>query len=106
MSTTVVIPDAVRGYGASAASTGVAIAGAGAINAGANTLALIPVFGLIGQEFLASFIGAQTNHLASVSEVAAVHLGTAAAAIGGAADFENTDTDGASGITRTVGMRV
>ena len=68
---------------------------------------LIPVFGLIGQEFLASFIGAQTNHLASVSEVAAVHLGTAAAAIGGAADFENTDTDGAgSGITRTVGMRV
>lgn len=105
MNTTVVVPDAVRVYGQSSASTGVAVAAAGVVNAGANTMALIPVFGLIGQEFLASFIGAQANHLSSVSEVAAVHLGTGAAAIGGAADFENTDGDGASGITRTLGMR-
>ncbi|MBD0022777.1 hypothetical protein GII33_16905 [Gordonia pseudamarae] len=102
---TTVVPDAVRIYGESAAAIGVAVAGAGAINAGANTAALIPVFGLIGQEFLASFIGAQANHLLSVGEVSAVHLGTAAAAIHGAADFEGTDRDGASGISHTLGMK-
>ena len=106
MSTTVVIPDAVRGYGASAASTGVAIAGAGAINAGQTRWHHPGLLASSARSSLASFIGAQTNHLASVSEVAVVPWGRAAAAIGGAADFENTDTDGASGITRTVGMRV
>lgn len=91
MSNVTVVPEIVEGFGATSAAMATAIGSAGAINAAANTAVMIPVFGLIGQEFLASFIAAQANHLFSVGSVAAVHAGSAAATFAGLADFQGTD---------------
>lgn len=93
-----VSPDALDGYASATASTAALVATAGTVNAAANTTAMIGVFGLIGQEFLAEFIGAQTNHLFAVGSLAAVHAGTAATAAAGAASYRSTDASGATGI--------
>lgn len=84
-------PEALEGFTAANAAIGTAVGSAGAINAAANTAVMVPVFGLIGQEFLASFIGAQANHLFSVGSLAAVHASTAAASAAGLASYEGTD---------------
>lgn len=98
MDNVTVSPDALDGYAAATASIATMVASAGSINAAANTAAMIPVFGLIGQEFLAEFIGAQANHLFSVGSLAAVHAGTAASAAAGAVDFRGSDASGSAGI--------
>ncbi|MGV9827056.1 type VII secretion target [Gordonia sp. NPDC003429] len=90
-----VSPEVLEGFAATNAAIGTAVAAAGGINAAANTAVMIPVFGLIGQEFLASFITAQANHLFSVGSLAAVHASTAAASLTGLAEFDGTD--GANG---------
>lgn len=91
MNNVTVTPEVLEGFAATNAAIGTAVATAGSINSAANTLAMIPVFGLIGQEFLASFIAAQANHLLAVGNLAAVHAATAASAIGGLASFEAAD---------------
>lgn len=93
-----IAPDALDGYAAATASVAATVAAAGSIDAAANTAAMIPVFGLIGQEFLAAFIGAQGNHLVAVGNLAAVHAGTAVAASAGAVAFRGTDHAAAAGL--------
>ncbi len=99
MSNVTVVPEVVGAFGATTAAMATAVGSAGAINAAANTAVMVPVFGLIGQEFLASFIVAQANHLLSVGSVAAVHAGTAAATFAGLAQFEGTDGESGADIT-------
>ncbi|MFW0792223.1 type VII secretion target [Gordonia sp. CPCC 205515] len=94
-----VVPAAVEAFGATSASTASAVLAAGSVNAAAQTAAMIPVFGLIGQEFLASFIAAQANHLLAVGNLAAVHAGTAAATFSGL-DRLQSDDAGASAVIR------
>ena len=75
-----VTPEVLEGFAATNAAIGTAVAAAGSVNAAANTAVMIPVFGLIGQEFLAAFIAAQANHLFAVGNLSAVHAATAASA--------------------------
>ncbi|MBM7279817.1 hypothetical protein JTZ10_18890 [Gordonia rubripertincta] len=93
-----VTSEALDGFAATNAAMASAIGTAGSIDAAANTAAMVPVFGLIGQEFLASFIFAQANHLMSVGQLAAVHAATAAATATGLAEYEGTDTATAAAI--------
>ncbi|WP_419220785.1 hypothetical protein [Gordonia sp. CPCC 206044] len=70
---------------------------AAAIDTGATIAALVPAFGLIGQDFVAATIVAQANHVRGVGELAAVHAATAAAAVAGLTGF--TAQDAASSAT-------
>ncbi|MAU84390.1 hypothetical protein VX037_00830 [Gordonia sp. Z-3] len=98
MSDVTVVPEAVEAFGATSAAMATAVGAAGSINAAANTAVMVPVFGLIGQEFLASFIVAQANHLLSVGNLAAVHAGSAAATFAGLAQMQGADGDSAATI--------
>ncbi|WP_328394845.1 type VII secretion target [Nocardia sp. NBC_00416] len=82
------VPDAIRCYGDSAAATAFEVAAAGAMNQAAVIAAAVPVFGLIGQDFLAAFAVAQTNTMLSVNEIAGVHAATAVTAHRSAAAYE------------------
>ncbi|WP_442790748.1 hypothetical protein [Nocardia sp. NBC_01329] len=63
----------------------------GATNQAALIAAAVPVFGLIGQDFLAAFAYAQANNLMSVNELAAVHAATALTSWEGATAYELTE---------------
>ncbi|MBJ8338587.1 hypothetical protein JGU71_06800 [Antrihabitans sp. YC3-6] len=92
MSDVAAVPDAIRAYGDVSAGMAAAVVTAGTIDTTATVAAMVPVFGLIGQDFLAAFAVAQGNHIFSIGQLAAVHAGTAAAAITGAAEYETVDT--------------
>ncbi|MTE11540.1 type VII secretion target [Nocardia aurantiaca] len=96
MSHLVATPDAIRAYGDASAAMASTVAGAAAVDQVATIAAMVPVFGLIGQDFLLSYAGAQGNHLSSVAELAAVHAGTAVTAYEAAAGYESVDD--ASGV--------
>ncbi|MGU3292780.1 type VII secretion target [Williamsia sp. M5A3_1d] len=94
-----VAPDAIRAYGTTVAGIGTAIESASAMDLAANVAVMVPVFGLIGQDFLASFGGAQFANAVSTASLVAVHASTAASAFESAAGYESTDggTAGALG---------
>ncbi|UGT39692.1 hypothetical protein LTV02_27010 [Nocardia yamanashiensis] len=83
--------DAIRAYGEANAALATTVASAAAVDQSATLAAVIPVFGLIGQEFLVSFAGAQANHFASTAELAHVYAGTALAAHEAAAIHDTTE---------------
>ncbi|WP_168706761.1 type VII secretion target [Gordonia paraffinivorans] len=93
-----VTPEALEGFAAANAAVATAIGTAGSIDAAANTAAMVPVFGLIGQEFLAAFIVTQANHLMSVGQLAAVHAATAATTSQSLVAYEDADATGAAGV--------
>ena len=64
------------------------------------TAAMVAVFGLIGQEFVAAFATAQAAHLAAVGSLAAVHAGTASSMLAGSAAFTATDVVSAAALGR------
>ncbi|MFI5717455.1 hypothetical protein [Nocardia sp. NPDC051750] len=82
---------AVRVFGDASASMAAETATAGAVNQAALIAAAIPVFGLIGQDFLAALAYAQANNLLSVNELAAVHAATALTSYEGAAAYDLTE---------------
>ncbi|MBF6327525.1 type VII secretion target [Nocardia transvalensis] len=100
MSELVAVPDAIRRYGDAAATMAAQTATAGAVNQTATMAAAIPVFGLIGQDFLATFAVAQANNLQSVAELAAVHAMTAVTAHESAATYEVADGGSAAQFNR------
>ncbi|NKY88779.1 type VII secretion target [Nocardia veterana] len=87
----VATPDAIRAYGNVAADMATGVATAGAFDQTATIAAVVPVFGLLGQEFLLSFARAQANHASSVAELAGVHAATALTAHDAAAAYESTE---------------
>ncbi|MGV9409192.1 type VII secretion target [Nocardia sp. NPDC003693] len=91
MTNLVATPDAIRGYGDASAAMASAVAGAATVDQAALIASVIPVFGLIGQEFLLSFVGAQGNHYAATAELAAVFAGTAVTAHEAAASYESVE---------------
>lgn len=86
-------PDAIRHYGDVSAAMASTIAGVAAADQGATLAAIVPVFGLIGQDFLLSFAGAQGNHFAATAELAAVHAGTALTAHEAAATYDGVEAE-------------
>lgn len=89
---------AMATFSATMSAIGAAIGGAGGVSAAVNTATLIPVFGVIGQEFLGAFIGAQSNNLFAVAEVSAAFAGTAAATAASAASYTAHDFANGQGI--------
>lgn len=88
-------PDAVRAYGDTSAAAAVDIATVGATNQAALIAAAVPVFGLIGQDFLAAFAVAQANNMLAVNEIAAVHAATAVRAHRSAEAYEANELSSA-----------
>jgi hypothetical protein len=86
-------PDAVRTFGAGVSAVGAAIDSASAMDLAANVAVMVPVFGLIGQDFLASFAGSQFANAVSTAALVGVHQATAAGAMAAAAGYETTDGD-------------
>ena len=84
-------PDAVRAYGTAVEGIGAAIESAGAMDLAANVAVMVPIFGLIGQDFLASFGGAQFANAVSTASLVGVHASSAAGAFSAAANYENSD---------------
>ncbi|MFC8042685.1 type VII secretion target [Nocardia sp. NPDC057353] len=93
-----VVPDALRRYGDASASMATGIATAGTVDQAATIAAVVPIFGLIGQEFLAAYAFAQANHLSSLLELAGVHAGTALTAHEAAATYEAADAESGAAI--------
>ncbi|MGZ8178592.1 type VII secretion target [Williamsia sp. SKLECPSW1] len=93
MSTFSAEPDAIRAFGATAAGIGTAIESASAMNLGANVAVMVPIFGLIGQDFLGSFAVSQFSNVAAATSLAAVHAGTAASAAAAANEYEGLESD-------------
>lgn len=99
MDEVIAVPEAIEGFAASAAATSAAVAGAGSIDTAAQVAQLVPVFGLIGQEYLAAYAVAQANHVLAVGQLAAVHAGTSAAAFATAASYRSADDGGGDAFT-------
>ncbi|MBO0853860.1 MAG: hypothetical protein J2P18_08835 [Nocardia sp.] len=93
-------PAAIRRYGDMSAEMASQTLTAGTVDQAATIAAAIPVFGLIGQDFLATYAMAQANHLGSVTELAAVHAGTALTAHESAAKYAATDHGNAGHLDR------
>ncbi|GED98012.1 type VII secretion target [Gordonia crocea] len=90
--------DAIRAYGVASSGIGDVIATASGVNLAANVAVMVPVFGLIGQDFLASFGLAQFNNVVSSGMLAAVHQGTALSSIAAAGGYDQTDAHTASAL--------
>ncbi|MFT3661366.1 MAG: hypothetical protein QM809_08180 [Gordonia sp. (in: high G+C Gram-positive bacteria)] len=93
---------AVQTFAATSAALSSATAAAGTADAAAQAAVMTGAFGLIGQEFLAAFAVAQSNHLASVGALAAVQAATATAATAGLGEFAAADTGGANALRGVV----
>lgn len=91
----VAAPEAIRRYGDASASAAAQTLTAASANQAAAIAAAVPVFGLIGGDFLATYAVAQATHLGSVAELSAVHAGTAITAYESAAAYTDTDLDNA-----------
>jgi hypothetical protein len=97
MSDIVVAPDTFRKYGEVANEMAARTASVGAVDQAAIIAAALPVFGLIGQDFLAAFAGAQANHFAGVAQLAEVHAATAATAHAGANAYQAAEHASSNG---------
>lgn len=95
-------PDAIRAYGATSAAIGDAVTAAGSMDLAANMAVMVPVFGLIGQDFLASFGLAQFANVTSLAQLAAVHQGSAISAAMSAAQYEGTDHSTSGALNKAV----
>ncbi|MBT0568573.1 type VII secretion target [Williamsia sp. CHRR-6] len=84
-------PNAIRAYGATSSAIGAAIDSASVTDLAANIAVMVPVFGLIGQDFLAAFGLAQFANATSTAALVAAHQGSAASAMVTAASYEATD---------------
>ncbi|WOC13123.1 hypothetical protein [Gordonia sp. MP11Mi] len=93
-----VAPAGVAAFGAMSGTVGAATAGAMTVDA-AQAAVLAAAFGLIGQEFLAAYAIAETNHLQAVGRLAAAHTGSAAATAAGLAGFRAADEASAIGVS-------
>ncbi|WP_405179636.1 type VII secretion target [Nocardia sp. NBC_01377] len=98
MADLIATPEAIVQYGNTSAALAAQTLTAGSVDQLAVIAAAVPVFGLIGQDFLATYAAAQASHLTSVTEVAAVHAGTALTAFESAAQYTATDLDSAENL--------
>lgn len=86
-----VSPAALRTYGAAAEGISTTLAASGAFDLAGNVAAMTPVFGLVGQDFLAAFAVAQANHAKAYGDVASAFGGRAQLARHSADAYEDID---------------
>ncbi|MRH89373.1 hypothetical protein GFY24_18285 [Nocardia sp. SYP-A9097] len=84
-------PQTFRQYGEISEGMAAIIAVAGAVDQAASIAAAVPVFGLIGQDFLASFAYAQANHVAALTDLVDTFTTTAMTSRVAALSYEQTE---------------
>ncbi|MBY4276808.1 hypothetical protein HQO27_12175 [Rhodococcus fascians] len=87
----VVETEGVLAYGAAASTMAEQIAAAGAAAAACGPAVLAPVFGLIGQEFLATVTGTHLAHTDAVVRLAGAVASLGSAAADAAVSYARTD---------------
>ncbi|NLV79223.1 MAG: hypothetical protein GXY65_07745 [Rhodococcus sp.] len=98
-----VIPDGVRLYGTTNLQAAQHVAQAGAFDLQANVTSLSPAMGLIGADFLASFIAAQSEHTRAMGQLSLAYASNGVASHEAAAAYELTVADNATDIGRAGG---
>ncbi|MFB7721509.1 MULTISPECIES: type VII secretion target [unclassified Nocardia] len=78
-------------YGTTHAGIAAQIAGAAAADSIGAMASAVPMFGLIGQDFLLAFAGAQGSYLSSAAEIAGVHAETAISAASAVGTYSTTE---------------
>ncbi|MFC9437146.1 type VII secretion target [Nocardia sp. NPDC057030] len=96
-------PQTFRQYGDLAEGTAAAVAVAGAVDQAAVIASVAPVFGLIGQEFLASFAFAQANHFVAVGDLVQIFAGTAETSRAAAQSYEQAERNSAESFAAPAG---
>ncbi|WP_330183367.1 type VII secretion target [Nocardia sp. NBC_01503] len=81
----------ILAYGTQHAGIAAQVAGAAAADSVSALASAVPMFGLIGQDFLLAFAGAQGSYLSSAAEIAAVHAETAVSAASAVATYSTTE---------------
>jgi hypothetical protein len=97
-----VSPAALRAYGRTAEEISAQLAASGAFDLAKNVAALVPVFGLIGQDFLAGFTVAQASHAKAYGDVAAAFGNRARLAHTSADTYERSDNEHADALRAIV----
>ncbi|MFI9404599.1 type VII secretion target [Nocardia sp. NPDC052316] len=83
--------DAVRAFAATNAGIAGDLAGAGNFDAVKNVSALVPVFGLIGVDYLAMFAAAQVLQAKDINDLSAKYSKLSESAFSAAAAYDATD---------------
>ncbi|MEC3919255.1 type VII secretion target [Nocardia sp. CDC160] len=96
-------PDVIRGHAATLAQVAAQVGTGTAVDQVGLTAAAVPVFGLIGQDFLGALVGfAVPNHVASGARLAGVFGAMSGVAATGAVNYDMTDAASAAGLTAAV----
>ncbi|MGS2810851.1 type VII secretion target [Nocardia sp. MW-W600-9] len=103
MSVLNVQPQTFRDYAAVSDGMAATVATVAGVDQAAIVSAAVPVFGLIGQEFLLSFAYAQANHFAALGELVTNYAGTAATARAAAQSYELADQTSAASFAPPTG---
>ncbi|MEV6771292.1 type VII secretion target [Nocardia sp. NPDC051030] len=92
----------IAAYGTEHAGIAANIAGAAAADSISALAQAVPVFGIIGQDFLLAFAIAQGNYLTSSAEVAAVHGQTAISAMSAVGVYQGADLTSATSFLKSL----
>ncbi|GAB2562559.1 hypothetical protein [Nocardia heshunensis] len=92
----------ILAYGTQKAAIATQVAGSAAADVATSLAQAVPVFGLIGQEFLAAFAVAQGNFLMSSAEIAAVHANTATTAYAAVGAYGTNEVTSAASFLSSV----
>lgn len=86
-----VVPDGIRMFGSTNLQAAEQVAQAGSVDLHANVTALSPAMGLIGADFLAAFVAAQSEHTRAVTQLSLAYASNGWACHQAAAGYELTD---------------
>ncbi|WP_067819036.1 type VII secretion target [Nocardia inohanensis] len=92
----------IANYGTEHGTIAANVAGAAAADSVGAMAQAVPVFGLIGQDFLVAFALAQGNYLSSSAEIAAVHAKTAVSAYSAVGVYEGAETTSSVNLLKSV----
>jgi hypothetical protein len=98
-----VVPDGVRLYGSTNLHAAEQVAQAGSMDLGANVASLSPAMGLIGADFLAAFVAAQSEHTRAVGQLTLAYASNGIAAHEAAAAYDGTDAATSIALARSNG---
>jgi hypothetical protein len=98
-----VVPDGVRLYGSTNIQAAEHVAQAGSMDLGANVASLSPAMGLIGADFLAAFVAAQSEHTRAVGQLTLAYASNGVAAHEAAAAYDGTDAATSVALARSGG---
>lgn len=96
--------EAVRAFAATNAGIAGDLAGAGNFDAVQNVAALVPVFGLIGADYLAMFAAAQVLQAKDINDLSAKYAKLSDSAFSAAAAYDAVDWSNAGALGSIAGQ--